>query len=70
MVRITIALALAAALIIAGAVVEFDAFLDQSLMRFLVGGIAVTAGLVWFGDHQRVAHKSEQSLTSGGLRNS
>ncbi|MGC1345529.1 MAG: hypothetical protein WA863_05365 [Methyloceanibacter sp.] len=47
MVRITIALALAAVLIIAGAAVEFDAFLDQSLIRLLVGGIAVTAGLVW-----------------------
>jgi hypothetical protein len=47
MVRITIAFALAAVLIIAGAAVEFDAFLDQSLIRLLVGGIAVTAGLVW-----------------------
>ena len=47
MVRLTIALALAAALIIAGALVEFDAFQDQSLLRFLVGTIAVTAGLVW-----------------------
>ena len=47
MVRLTIALALAAALIIAGALVEFDAFQDQSLLRFLVGAIAVTAGLVW-----------------------
>ena len=47
MVRITIALALAAALVIAGALVEFDAFQDQSLLRFLVGAIAVTAGLVW-----------------------
>jgi hypothetical protein len=56
MVRITIALALAAVLIIAGAAVEFDAFLDQSLIRLLVGGIAVTAA--WFGS-QRVAHKSE-----------
>jgi len=34
-------------LIIAGALVEFDAFQDQSLLRFLVGAIAVTAGLVW-----------------------
>lgn len=47
MVRITIALALAAALILAGTAVEYDAFLDRSLLRFLVGGIAVTAGLVW-----------------------
>jgi hypothetical protein len=47
MVRLTIALALAAALVIAGALVEFDAFQDQSLLRFLIGAIAVTAGLVW-----------------------
>jgi hypothetical protein len=31
----------------AGAAVEFDSWLDGSLLRFLVGGIAVTAGLVW-----------------------
>jgi hypothetical protein len=47
MVRIIIALALAVALILAGTAVEFDAFLDRSLLRFLVGGIAVAAGLVW-----------------------
>lgn len=64
MVRITIALALAAVLIIAGAAVEFDAFLDQSLIRLLVGGIAVII-LAWFGS-QRVAHKSEQ-LSKEGL---
>jgi hypothetical protein len=46
-VRIIIALALAVALILAGTAVEFDAFLDRSLLRFLVGGIAVAAGLVW-----------------------
>ena len=45
--RITIALALAVALALAGAAVEYDAFVDGSLLRFLVGGIAVTAGLVW-----------------------
>jgi hypothetical protein len=43
MVRITIAIALAVALIVAGAAVEFDAWLDGSLLRILVGGIAVTA---------------------------
>lgn len=47
MVRIIIALALAVALILSGTAVEFDAFLDRSLLRFLVGGIAVAAGLVW-----------------------
>jgi hypothetical protein len=47
MVRIIIALAPAVALILSGTAVEFDAFLDRSLLRFLVGGIAVAAGLVW-----------------------
>jgi hypothetical protein len=44
MVSLSIALALAAALTLAA--VEFDAYLVQSLVRFLVGGSVVTAGLV------------------------
>jgi hypothetical protein len=39
MVRISIAFALAAALTLAGVAVDFDAFLDRSPVRFVVGGI-------------------------------
>lgn len=47
MVRISIAFALAAAFTLAGLAVEFDAFLDRSPIRFVVGGIAIVLGLVW-----------------------
>jgi hypothetical protein len=47
MVRLSIALALAAALTLAGVAVEFAAYLDRSPVQFLVGAIATTAGLIW-----------------------